>query len=161
MARVPESIARFLEGKRIAVAGVSRKGDTAANAVFRKLRDSGYDAVPINPNALAVEGTTCYPSVRSISGSIDGVLVATHPDASLKVVRDALDRGVTRIWFHRSFGQGSVSQPALDECTRRGVTPIVGGCPLMYCDPVDIGHRCMRGWLSWRGRLPSCTSARA
>jgi hypothetical protein len=30
----------------------------------------------------------------------------------------------------------------------------VGGCPLMYCEPVDFGHRCMRAWLGWRGRLP-------
>jgi predicted CoA-binding protein len=155
MARVPESIARFLQGKRIAVAGVSRKGDTAANAVFKKLRDSGYDAVPINPHTSSVEGTACYPSIASIEGPVDGVIVATHPNASLKVVREALDRGVKQIWFHRSFGQGSVSQQAIDECTHRGVTPIVGGCPLMYCEPVDVGHRCMRGWLSWRGQLPS------
>jgi len=34
MARVPESVARFLQGERLAVAGVSRHADVAANAVF-------------------------------------------------------------------------------------------------------------------------------
>ena len=157
MTRVPAPISEFLSGRRIAVAGVSRKGDTAANAVFRKLRDSGYDAIPLNPSAASIEGTVCYPGVASIPGDVDGVIVATHPRVSAKVIQEAADRGVRRIWFHRSFGSGSVSQDAIDECTRRGITPIVGGCPLMYCEPVDVGHKCMRGWLSWRKRIPSCT----
>lgn len=157
MTRVPAAISEFLTGKRIAVAGVSRKGDTAANAIFRKLRDSGYEAIPLNPSAASVEGTTCYPGAASIPGPIDGVIVATHPRVSAQIVRDAAARGVTQVWFHRSFGTGSVSQDALDECKRHGITPIVGGCPLMYCDPVDVGHRCMRSWLSWRKRLPAAS----
>lgn len=153
--RVPAPIAQFLKGQRIAVAGVSRGNTTAANAVFRKLRDSGYDAVPINPNATTVEGATCYPSVASVPGRVDGVIVATHPRVAAQTVRDAAERGITQVWFHRSFGDGSVSTEAIEECTRHGITPIVGGCPLMYCEPVDVGHRCMRGWLTWRHKLPT------
>lgn len=68
MARVPESVARFLQGKRLAVAGVSRHADVAANAVFKKLRDCGYEVLPVNPNTDVVEGVKCYPSVVSIPG---------------------------------------------------------------------------------------------
>jgi hypothetical protein len=28
-----------------------------------------------------------------------------------------------------------------------GLTCIVGGGPLMFCEPVDFAHRCMRWWL--------------
>jgi predicted CoA-binding protein len=56
MARVPESVARFPRGNRLAVAGVSRHAGVAANSVFKKLRDCGYDVFPINPNAEEVEG---------------------------------------------------------------------------------------------------------
>ena len=41
MVRVPELVAAFLRGKRIAVAGVSRDDRHTGNAVFRKLRNSG------------------------------------------------------------------------------------------------------------------------
>jgi hypothetical protein len=34
------------------------------------------------------------------------------------------------------------------------VEPIVGGCPLMYCQPVDFAHRCFRWWLRWQHRVP-------
>jgi predicted CoA-binding protein len=153
MASLPDSVALFLAGRRLAVAGVSRTPQQAANAILRKLRQSGYDAIPVNPNATELEGTACYASVAAIPGSVDGVVIATHPAAALQVVRDCAQRGVRQVWFHRSFGTGSVSPEAIAEAHARGMTCLVGGCPLMYCEPVDVFHRCMRGWLRWRHRL--------
>ncbi len=154
MARVPESVARFLRGNRLAVAGVSRHADAAANFVFKKLRNCGYDVFPVNPNAEAVEGVQCYPDVTSIPGELGGVVIATHPGVSAAIVRQCKERGVTQVWFHRSFGEGSVSKEAVGECERLGIECIVGGCPLMFCDPVDVGHKCMRWWLQRWGRVP-------
>ena len=155
MTKTPESITKFLRGRRIAVAGVSRTGASAANFVFKKLRGSGYEVLPVNPNASQVEGVKCYSDLASVPGDLDRVVVATHPAVSATVVRQAVERGVRCIWLHRSFGQGSVSAEAIREGTRDGVTCIAGGCPVMYCEPVDFGHRCMRAWLGWRGRLPT------
>jgi len=151
----PENVAKFLAERRIAVAGVSRKSSSAANAVFKKLKTSGYDVVPVNPNAAEVEGATCYPDLKAIPGAIGGVVIATHPDVSADVVRQCKERGVKRVWFHRSFGAGSVSAEALEECKRLGIDAIVGGCPLMFCEPVDVGHKCMRWWLQRSGRVPA------
>lgn len=154
MARVPDLIAEFLRGKRFAVAGVSRHQGQPANAIYRKLRDSGFEVFPVNPNAAEVEGTRCYSDLRSIPGTLDGVLVATHPMVSVELVRQCGECGVGQVWFHRSFGQGSVSNEAVHECKMRGIKCIVGGCPLMYCEPIDFGHRCMRWWLRLQGRVP-------
>ena len=154
MVSVPKPVAEFLRGKRIAVAGVSREPGQAANAVYRKLRKSGYEVLAINPHATQVEGATCYPDVGSIPGPVDGVVIATHPDVSVELVRQCSEHGIRRVWFHRSFGQGSVSEAAIRECETRGIQCIVGGCPLMFCDPVDFGHRCMRWWLQRQGRVP-------
>lgn len=150
----PPNVAKFLEGSRFAVAGVSRQKGQAANAIFRKLKESGYQVVPVNPKADMLEGERCYPSLSDIPGEIDGVVIAVSPDAGAQIVRDAAARGIRHIWFHRSFGAGSVSDVAVAECTRLGIEPIVGGCPLMYCEPVDIVHRCFRWWLKRNGRVP-------
>jgi uncharacterized protein len=154
MTKVPDLVAEFLRGKRFAVAGVSRHSGQAANAVYRKLRDSGYEVFPLNPNAAEAEGARCYPDLGSIPGPIDGVVIATHPRVSVELVRQCAERGVGRLWFHRSLGQGSVSKDAIQECKKRGIQCIVGGCPLMYCEPVDFGHRCIRWWLRLQGRVP-------
>ena len=148
-----ELIKDFLQGRRIAVAGVSRGSGSAANPVFRKLREAGYEVFPVNPNATEVEGARCFPNLQSVPGELHGVVAATHPDASIEIVRQALACGVSRIWFHRSFGRGSVSDEATRECISHGIQCIVGGCPLMYCDPVAFPHRCMRRWLSRRGHI--------
>jgi len=150
----PQSVATFLRGRRIGVAGVSRDPNQAANAVFRKLRSSGYEAFPINPHASEVEGVPCYHDVGAVPGQLDGVVIATSPAASSDVVRQCAAHGVQRVWFHRSFGEGSVSQDAVHECRERGIECIVGGCPLMFCDPVDFGHKCMRWWLQRQDRVP-------
>ena len=145
--RTPEPIQDFLRGRRIAVAGVSRGKVSAANAVFQKLRDSGYEVYPTNPKATEVEGTKCYPNLQSVPSPLDGVVIATHPDASIDVVRQAIERKVPRVWFHRSIGRGSVSEKAVKEAEANGISCIVGGCPVMYCEPVDSGHRFLRWWV--------------
>jgi hypothetical protein len=154
MSHVPSAVAEFLAGRRFAVAGVSRSGKQAANAVFRKLRDCGYQVVPINPHADQLEGTVCYPDLASVPGTIDGLLIVTHPTVAADLVRQAGACGIKHVWFHRSFGEGSVSDAALKACADLGIHPIVGGCPLMYCEPVDIAHRCFHWWLGRKGRVP-------
>ncbi len=155
MPTLPPAVASFLAGTRFVVAGVSRSGNQPANAVFRKLRDAGFEVVPVNPNATEIEGVPCFPNLASVPGTVDGLMVVTHPAVAADLVREAVTRGVRQIWFHRSFGTGSVSDEALQVCAERGIQPIVGGCPLMYCEPVDLGHRCFRWWLGRSRRVPT------
>ena len=155
MARIPDSVAQFLASQRIAVAGVSRDGRQPANAIFRRLRETGHDVVPINPNATNLEGVACYADVATVPGPLDAVLVAAHPAVGAALVRQCAERGIRRVWFHRSIGEGSVSDEAIAEAGRLGVEVLVGGCPLMYCGKVDPFHRCMCAILRWRGRVPS------
>jgi len=138
----------------LAVAGVSRSGSQPANAIFRKLRDCSFDVVPVNSLADQLEGATCYPDLASIPGVVDGLMVVTPPAAAASLVRQAGARRIRQIWFHRSFGEGSVCAAALQTCAEFGIRPIVGGCPLTYCEPIDLAHRCFRWWLSREGRVP-------
>jgi len=110
MTQVPESISQFLGGKYIAVAGVSRHVGQAASAVFQKLTNCGYEVFPVNPNATEVEGVTCSPDIPTTPEKVDGVVIATAPDVSVAIVRQCIDQGVRHVWFHRSFGKGSVSE---------------------------------------------------
>ncbi len=154
MSRMPEPIAEFLRGRRFAVAGVSRNPKQTANYIFRKFQSAGYEVIPVNPNATELEGVPCYPDVSSVPGPLDGVMIATSPQVAPQIVRQCAEKGVPRVWFHRSLGAGSTSREALEECRARGVRYIASGCPLMYCEPVDPAHRCMRWLLTVTGRLP-------
>jgi predicted CoA-binding protein len=154
MSTLNETVSDFLAQKRIAVAGVSRNGDAAANLIYRKLRDAGYQVFPVNPNASEVEGDTCYAKVSSIPDGVDGVVIATQPQVTDQIVRECAEAGISRIWMHRSFGEGSVSPEAVAYCQEKNITVIPGGCPMMFCEPVDFGHKCMRWMLNLTGGLP-------
>lgn len=154
MTDIPASVADFLAQKRIAVAGVSRGGKEAANFIFRKLRDSGYEVVPVNPKADRVEGVACYRDLSSVPQPPDGVVIATTPAAAHVLVEECRSLGIERIWMHRSFGNGSVSEEAAQRARDYGISVIEGGCPLMYCQPVDVPHRMMRWFLSVAKKLP-------
>jgi uncharacterized protein len=132
MSTLPSHVTEFLSSRRVAVAGVSRTGTSAANAIFARLRRAGFDVFPINPHTTELEGVRAYPTITAIGTPVDGVVVATHPDVAV-AVREAAGAGVRRVWFHRSFGQGSVSQAAVDECRTRGIRCIVGGWRARSC----------------------------
>lgn len=149
----------FLAQRRIAVAGVSRSGAEAANLVYRKLRGAGYEVFAVNPKASEVEGDPCYPDLHSIPGdAVDGVVIATPPEVTARIVEDCAALGIPRVWIHRSFGQGSVSEDAVRRCRELGLAVIPGACPMMFCEPVDVGHRCMRFILRVTGGLPTPAS---
>lgn len=153
-----QSADEFLAQRRIAVAGVSRSGGEAANFVYKKLRDTGYKVFAVNPNAEEVEGDRCYPDLAAIEGGVDAVVIATHPDVSAHVVRECAACGVPRVWMHRSFGPGSVTDEAVALCHEHGIAVIAGACPLMFLSHADLGHRCMRWILERMGKLPASTA---
>jgi predicted CoA-binding protein len=154
MPTLKEAVADFLAQKRIAVVGVSRSGDQAANTVYRGLRKANYEVFAVNPNADEVEGDTCYHDLKSIEGGVDVVIIATTPEATAAVVRDCSEQGIGRVWMHRSFGKGSVSDQAVAFCRENGITAIAGGCPMMFIPEADFGHKCMRWVLNLTGGLP-------
>jgi hypothetical protein len=85
---------------------------------------------------------------------VDAVVIATTPAVAPSVARECRELGITRVWMHRSFAGGSVSEEAHAFCRENGIASIAGGCPLMYGPTSDGGHRLMRSIIGLLGRLP-------
>ncbi len=154
----------FLAQKRIAVVGVSRKREDAANLNYRKFKRAGYTVYAVNPNTDAFDGDPCYPDLKSLPEKPDGVFVVTKPANTEKVVRECVELGIRRVWMHCALGSrptiargsaakiGSASPEAVRVCRENGITVIPGGCPNMFLVP-DFGHACMREILRLTGSL--------
>ncbi len=153
MATHGEAVSEFLAGKVIAVAGVSRNPKKGVGCfLLGKFRDAGYRVYPVNPSAQEIEGLKCYPNLKAIPEIIDGVFVVTNPKDSLGVAKECVELGVKRVWFHRTFGQGSYSPEAEAFCRQNGLRAITVGCPAMFLN-ADIAHRCFKFILSITGKL--------
>jgi len=139
----------FLAQRRIAIAGVSRDHarHPVGNAIYRRLKSAGHDVFAVNPQMSIFDGEPCFPSVGSIPGGVDGVVIVTRPEITEQIARDCVAAGVNRIWMHQSFAKwSSVSPSAVAYCRDHGLSVIAGACPMMYGDGVDFGHKCMR-WM--------------
>ena len=145
MPTIQQAASEFLSYKRIAVTGVSRKPkDHGSNTVFKRLRDRGYEAFAVNPNADSVEGTRCYHDLKSIPGGVGAVVIATRPDRAEGTMRECVELGIKHVWMHRAFGRGSVNPTAVAYGRQHGITVIDGGCPLMFGQTADLGNNLMR-----------------
>lgn len=154
--KLTERIADFLAQRRIAVAGMSSERELPGNLIYRKLKGAGYDVVAILPGADSFEGDPCYPDAASIPDGADGLVIVTRPALTAELVRQAADAHIPRVWMHESLIHGgtSVSPEAVALCHERGIALIAGACPMMYCAPVDFGHRCMCWLMRVTGGLP-------
>ena len=156
----------FLAQKRLAVVGVSRSREDAANLIYRKLRDTGYQVYPVNPHTETFDEAPCYPDLKALPEPVEGVVLVTNPGRAKAVVQQCVDLGIPRVWMHCSLGVHppgfarnmaakitSVSEEAAALGRAHGLTVIAGACPMMFCAPVDFGHKCMRGALRLFGSL--------
>ncbi len=155
MTSIADAAQSFLAHRRIAVTGVSRHADDhGANVVYTRLKERGYEAFAINPNTDTVEGDTAYPNLAAVPGGVGAVIIGTHADRALDTVKEAEQLGIKDVWMHRSFGPGSVSKEATHYARDHGMRVIPGGCPLMFGDTADGGHRMMCSVMKLTGKVP-------
>lgn len=153
--KIADAAQTFLSQHRIAVTGVSRSGQShGANIVYKRLKETGYEVFPVNPGTDTVEGDTSYPDLGSIPGGVDAVVIGTSAAHAPQTMREIADLGIKYAWMHRSFGPGSVSPEATRIGREAGVLVIDGGCPLMFGQTSDGGHRVMCRMLKLTGKVP-------
>jgi uncharacterized protein len=132
-----QNIQDFVKSKRVAVVGVSRKGNKFGNTIATELKGRGYEVSIVHPEAQEIGGERCYPGLAALKGKVEAVLICVPPVAAEQVVREAVDAGIQRIWLQ----QGAQSKEAVAAAKKSGVTPVEGKCVLMYAEPVQSFHR--------------------
>jgi predicted CoA-binding protein len=155
MTAIKDAASEFLAHKRVAVTGVSRTpGSHGSNAVYKRLRERGYEVFAVNPNVDQVEGDRAFHDLRSIPGGVEAVVIGTRPELAEGTMRQCAELGVNYVWMHRGPGAGSVSPAAAAYGREHGITVIDGGCPCMFGPTADLGHKAMRVVFSLTGNVP-------
>ena len=137
-------VSEFLSQRKLALVGISRSGKGFGNVIFKDLRAKGYQVYPVHPEARAIDGQTCAPSVLQLREKVGGVVLVVPPPMTEKVVRDVVEAGIPRVWMQ----QGSESDAAIRHCEENKVGVVHGRCILMFAEPTAFFHRAHR-WF-WR-----------
>jgi uncharacterized protein len=143
------AIEKFVNGKRIALVGVSRSGKKFGNAIYTELKNRGYQVSIVHPEAKEINGERCYPSLEALRGQVDGALICVSSRQASQALRDAVAAGIENIWLQ----QGADSPDVQATARELGVTPITGKCILMYAQPVGSFHGWHRAFARLVGQL--------
>lgn len=143
----------FLNQKTFAVIGLSRGDDNTAKLIYDKLNSTGHTVYALHPSESEVKGIPCHPSLADTPSPVDAAVVVTQPKHNADIIKAALANGLQWLWLHKSIGN-SVEPEAVRVGREQGLNIIDGACPMMFLDPVDGGHKCMKVLMSWTGRIP-------
>ncbi len=144
-----QAIEGFIQGKRIAVVGVSRSGQKFGNIAYQELKSRGYQVFPVHPEAQELAGDRCYPNLAALQGQVDGVLVCVPAQPAEAVLREAAQAGLKKVWLQ----QGAETPQLLELGKSLGLELVSGKCILMYASPVTGLHGLHRGFAKIFGQL--------
>lgn len=92
----------FISQPSLAVVGVSRtKSEKFGNAAFKELKTKGYKLYLVHPSGEIIEGQQSYPSLKALPEKVGGVLVVVQPAQAEKVVHEAHETGIDRVWLQQ------------------------------------------------------------
>ena len=143
-------IDRFLAQRRLAVVGASARRRKFGNVILKELGAKGYEVHPVHPGAGEIDGRRCYPNLAAVADLVDGAVLVVPPAQTEKVVREAAEAGLRRVWMQ----QGAESDEAVRFCHEHGIEAIHGECILMFAEPAGFVHRLHRWLRGIVGKLP-------
>jgi predicted CoA-binding protein len=141
----------FLAQRTLAIVGVSRTDKNKfGNAAFKDLKEKGYKMYIVHPSGEVIEGTPSFTSLKTLPEQVGGVLVVVPPVEAEKVVREADEVGISRIWLQ----QGAESKDAIQYCQDNGMSVVYGKCIMMFAQPMKFMHKPHRWVMGLLGQLP-------
>lgn len=110
--------------RTIAVIGLSPDPWRPSFGVARYLIDSGFDVIPVHPDAQEVLGRTAYPRLADVERPIDCVDVFRRPEFTPEHAREAVKVGARALWLQ----EGIVNHEAREIAEAAGLDVIMGLC---------------------------------
>jgi uncharacterized protein len=129
-----ENINRFFNCSKFAIAGVSRGKKKFGNIIYKELKNKAYNVVPVNPNMDTFEGDICYRSIKELPTDIEAIIIATKPEVSYAIVKEAVEKGIKHIFMQR----GAQNDDAIKYAQENNVNIIYKHCILMFTNPSGI-----------------------
>ncbi len=121
-----DEIRKILLLKNVAVVGMSKNEDKAANYVPSYLIRQGYNIIPVNPTADTILERKSYSNLQDIEQPIDIVDVFRPSDQVLPVIEEAIKKRPKVIWLQ----EGIHNQQAEDLARKAGITVVFNRCML-------------------------------
>jgi uncharacterized protein len=140
----------FLSQRTLAIVGVSRAGNKFGNSAYKELIEKGYTVYIVHPSGEVIDGAQSYKSLGELPEQVGGVVVVVPPEQAEKVVQEAHDLGIRRIWLQ----PGAEATQIIEYGDRNGMSVVSGVCILMFAEPQKFFHKPHKWIMKLLGKLP-------
>jgi predicted CoA-binding protein len=113
------------ETRTWAVVGCSPDPRRDSHRIARLLQEHGFRVIPVNPNAQALLGERCYPSLTELPESVEVVDIFRRADKAGAHVEEAIEIGARAVWMQLGVIDEAAAQRALDA----GLLVVMDRCP--------------------------------
>ena len=108
----------------IAVVGATDTPWKYGGKIYCDLKTKGFQVRAVNPNRDSVDGDPTYPDLASVPDDIDIVDLVVPPDVCEGIVADAVELGLTHVWFQ----PGAESPAVIEQAEAAGLDVIHHQC---------------------------------
>jgi hypothetical protein len=112
--------------KTLAVVGLSSKRTRPSNGVAAYMQAHGYRITPVNPNETSVLGEKAYPSLESVPGPLEIVVIFRRSERVPQIVASAIRRDAKVIWMQ----EGVIDEAAAQRARAAGLDVVQDHCIL-------------------------------
>lgn len=120
----PEAIARMIQGRTIAVVGLSDDPAKPSHYVSAYMQRNGARIIPVNPGLSEVLGERCFPSLTSLPDKPEVVNVFRLPKAIPAIVEEMMALNLNQLWVQ----SGIVNLEAAKLAEKNGIHVVMDRC---------------------------------
>ncbi len=132
----------FWNHKRYAVVGHTAV-KPFPKITYSKLKELGKVVFPVDASIDDITGDKTFSAISQLPDDIDGIISEVPVDESLAVAKQAIERGISRVWFH----QKCASEQAINYAKEHGAQVYHGTCAVMYLTSGFSLHS-FHGWVN-------------
>lgn len=123
----------FMEPKRVALIGISRKSGAGSFNLMENMLTFGFggEIFPVNPNAGEILGQMAYSNVKEIKKEIDLAVISSPRETTLSILKDCVAANikaaiVVNQGFNDADRRGQEMQQQMTDMARRDGIRILG-----------------------------------
>nr|DAN78496.1 MAG TPA: CoA binding domain protein [Caudoviricetes sp.] len=83
----------------LALIGASENPESLAFRLFTRLREGGFEVIPINPNYQTIAGIPCFTSLSELKTVPEVVIFMVNPKLTLQILPQVVELQIKKVWF--------------------------------------------------------------
>ena len=83
----------------LALIGASENPESLAFKLFTRLKEGGFEVIPINPKYQTIAEVPCFASLSELKTTPKVVIFMVNPKLTLQILPQVVELKIKKVWF--------------------------------------------------------------